>query len=112
MSNINITGIITPGDVLYTRTSLSLDDIEVTLTLPGDVPTTREIQLPPWLQITNGPPDQWESNTGGGPGGTGTIEDLPTVPPEIELPTEEPQMPEFTEIRKWSSVAKLYLLRL
>ncbi|EGO56249.1 hypothetical protein NEUTE1DRAFT_146972 [Neurospora tetrasperma FGSC 2508] len=72
-SNINITGAVTDGAVFPMCTSLKPDAIPVTLSYVSNAKTTvtvRQVELPPWPQITQGPPDQWTSTCGGWVTGT------------------------------------------
>ncbi|KAH7629776.1 glycosyl hydrolase family 71-domain-containing protein [Sordaria sp. MPI-SDFR-AT-0083] len=72
-SNINITGAVTDGAVFPRCTSLKPDAIPVTLSYVSNAKTTvtvRQVELPPWPQITQGPPDQWTSTCGGWVTGT------------------------------------------
>ncbi|KAL2203358.1 pectin lyase-like protein [Sarocladium strictum] len=61
-SNVPATdpGEVTPGAVFTVGTSLDVDPVVVTLTVNGQT-TTRTLTLPPWPQITQGPPDEWTS---------------------------------------------------
>ncbi|KAK8128767.1 glucan endo-1 3-beta-glucosidase [Apiospora sp. TS-2023a] len=113
--NINVTGTITDGVVLETRTSMTVEVVTVTLTYinsQGQSTTSeRELQLPPWPQITNGPPEKWNVTTTGGGGtssggGTTTLEPWPVYPwppkkPTTTLPpgTDDPESTEFREFR-------------
>ncbi|KAK3493348.1 glycosyl hydrolase family 71-domain-containing protein [Neurospora crassa] len=72
-SNINITGAVTDGAVFPMCTSLKPDAIPVTLSYVSNANTTvtvLKVELPPWPQITQGPPDQWTSTCGGWVTGT------------------------------------------
>ncbi|KAK2013597.1 pectin lyase-like protein [Colletotrichum eremochloae] len=67
-SNVNVTGHGTGSIIFETKTSLVLEKVTVTLTYTNGGQTTttqRELQLPPWPQITNGPPQKWNSSDGG-----------------------------------------------
>ncbi|KAK8023663.1 Pectin lyase fold/virulence factor [Apiospora rasikravindrae] len=112
--NVNVTGVITDGVDLATRTSMTVEVVTVTLTYinRGGQTTTseRELQLPPWPQITDGPPENWNVTTTGGGGtsgggGTTTLEPWPEYPwppekPTTTLPpgTDDPESTEFPVI--------------
>lgn len=67
-SNINITGSVTDGAVFPRCTSMRPDPIPITLSYVSNSKTTvtiRQVELPPWPQITQGPPDKWTSTCGG-----------------------------------------------
>ncbi|KAK4178723.1 hypothetical protein QBC36DRAFT_367139 [Triangularia setosa] len=60
-SNINITGSVTDGAVFPRCISLKPEAIPITLSYVSNSRTTvtiRQVELPPWLQITQGPSDQ------------------------------------------------------
>ncbi|KAI0902711.1 hypothetical protein F4823DRAFT_426005 [Ustulina deusta] len=57
-SNVNVTGTQTNGEFTASP-SVSLPPICVTLPDGNGGTTTRSIQLPPWPDVTGGPPDNW-----------------------------------------------------
>ncbi|KAK4148379.1 glycosyl hydrolase family 71-domain-containing protein, partial [Chaetomidium leptoderma] len=72
-SNINITGSVTDGAVFPRCTSMKPDAIPITLSYVSNSKTTvtvRQVELPPWPQITQGPPNSWTSTCGGWVEGT------------------------------------------
>ncbi|KAK4102843.1 carbohydrate-binding module family 24 protein [Parathielavia hyrcaniae] len=78
-SNINITGSVTDGAVFPRCTSMKPDAIPITLTYVSNSATTvtiRQVDLPPWLQITQGPAEKWTSTCGGWTSGTITNSDI------------------------------------
>ncbi|POR32699.1 Exo-beta-1,3-glucanase [Tolypocladium paradoxum] len=103
-SNINLTGTITDGVVFVPKTSIVLEDIEVTLSYISNGRSTtsvRELQLPPWPQITNGPPENWTSDAGTTTGGTTSgrpvIITINTDWPGESPTTPDPPFPTSTE---------------
>jgi hypothetical protein len=85
-SNINITGSVTDGAIFPTYTSIKPDSRPVTLSYVSNSKTTitiRQVELPPWPQITQGPPDKWTSTYGGWAVGTITDDDdqIIVIPP-------------------------------
>ncbi|EGX95260.1 exo-beta-1,3-glucanase [Cordyceps militaris CM01] len=64
--NVNITAGATDGAIYRATKSLALEDVVVTLSHVAGTETattTRRLQLPPWPQINNGPPENWNLTT-------------------------------------------------
>ncbi|KAK4202758.1 glycosyl hydrolase family 71-domain-containing protein [Triangularia verruculosa] len=92
-SNINITGSVTDGAVFPRCTSLKPEDIPITLSYVSNSRTTvtiRQVELPPWPQITQGPPDQWTSTCGGSTEGSTTEEPIIITIPSPSSTTATP----------------------
>lgn len=93
-SNINITGSVTDGVVFPRCTSMKPDAVPITLSYVSNSKTTvtiRQVELPPWPQITQGPPDKWTSTCGGWV--TGTITNSDDVIVYIPEPTSTTSTP-------------------
>ncbi|KAK8044788.1 hypothetical protein PG993_004812 [Apiospora rasikravindrae] len=83
--------------------SISVEPVDVTLTYVTDAVTTistRKLSLPPWPQITQGPPDKWSSTCAAwvtkGAGAT-TLQQTFPLPPDLPDPT-----PASTPLPTWT----------
>ncbi|KAH6974411.1 glycosyl hydrolase family 71-domain-containing protein, partial [Ilyonectria sp. MPI-CAGE-AT-0026] len=105
-SNVPVTTSISDGAVFVACTSLAVDPVDVTITYTTGgktVITTRELTLPPWPQMTQGPPDSWTETcdvwgAGGGSGDDGGSATSPTFSPSDQFTsTTSTPLPTWTE---------------
>lgn len=98
-SNINITGSVTDGVVFPRCTSMKPDAVPITLSYVSNSKTTvtvRQVELPPWPQITQGPPDKWTSTCGAWVTGTITNSDDDVIVYIPETTTTSTPIPTYT----------------